>query len=113
MLKISLKSTTVLAASLVMLSACGPTRDPGYVCMHDCAHYCPDGVSGDQCRHNIQLQQGDHATNNGEYYPDGGKSYYYGATPGGPVTYVTPVTPLTSDDGYTTTTTTTVEHTPY
>lgn len=95
---------TASVAALLLLSACDTaSRDPGYVCMHDCAHYCPDGISGDQCRHNIQLQQGANATDNGEfrrdeYYPDGDRGYYYGYAPG---TYVT-----VPADGYTTTTTT-------
>ncbi len=110
------KSTVVLTASLVLLSACGPTRNPAYVCMHDCAHYCADGASGDECRRNIQLQQGANATDNGENYPDDryyypeGRSYYYGTAPGH-VTYVTPV-PDTSDTT-TTTTITTKTYAPY
>jgi hypothetical protein len=45
----------ILFAAAFLLSACGDARDPGYVCMTDCAHFCPDGMSGDSCR--AQQQQ--------------------------------------------------------
>jgi hypothetical protein len=113
------KSAVILAASsLFLLSACDTaSRDPGYVCMHDCAHYCEDGIKGDECRRNIQMQQarqGVQPTDNGEhYYPDGDHAYYYGAVPGGRVIY-TPQTIDTYSDSYgTTTTTTTTVTTPY
>ena len=100
----TLKSATVLTAAMILLAACGPARNPGYVCMHDCAHQCPDGISGDQCRRDMQQQTEDRT----EYYNDhDGDStvydpdtyhYYYGNNYNPPVvsrttTTYTTVTP--------------------
>lgn len=116
------KYTLLAASSLLLLSACeGAANNPGYVCMHDCAHYCEDGIKGDQCRRNIELQQsqrGLQPTDNGEYYyPDGDHAYYYGVHPGHvvykPIPPYVPAAPtdtytrvIESPDGSTTTTTT-------
>lgn len=46
-----------LVGLLLLLSACGDARDPAYICMTDCDHFCEDGIKGDECRRQMQLQR--------------------------------------------------------
>lgn len=62
-----------ICAVLLMLAACGNARDPGYVCMGDCAHYCEDGIRGDSCRRDLQLEKADYDSQNRSDH-----DYYYG-----------------------------------
>jgi hypothetical protein len=59
MLKI-LSLSAGFALSLLLVACADPndpySRDPGYVCTNNCAHYCEDGVKGDSCRQQ-QIQQ--------------------------------------------------------
>ena len=53
----------VLCVAGLALTACVQERDPGYVCMTNCAHQCQDGIKGDNCRANIDQQKRDNNDN--------------------------------------------------
>ncbi|HEU0118004.1 MAG TPA: hypothetical protein VFR09_05165 [Alphaproteobacteria bacterium] len=59
----------VVSAAVLLMAACTDNaRDPGFVCMSDCAHECPDGIKGDSCRKDLQMQR--HENGDRKDFPD-------------------------------------------
>ncbi|MFY9287022.1 MAG: hypothetical protein WAO98_00825 [Alphaproteobacteria bacterium] len=75
-----MKKVLPLVAISLLLSACYATtaQDPGYVCMTNCAHECPDGNKGTQCRIERQRQLDEQRAyyEQNRYYNPNYKGYY-------------------------------------
>ncbi len=66
-----------ICAALLLLAGCENDRDPGFICMTNCAHECQDGIKGDSCRADMQKQRDDRDGQYDTRYHDRYDDHYY------------------------------------